>query len=407
MTAAIRAPHVPLPTLLSQLLVAFTVEFDNEFERRMGEAGYPGARLSLVVWANLMRFLVDGPAAVGDLAARAHCPPEGVKAELGCLERWGFVTLEAGNAGERSAPRGKVREGRGNRDGWGSGRGIRANWRVLPTIKGAKAIEVWTPLVAEVEERWRGRFGSEEVGRLCEMLQAVVGQFEVELPHGLPVGLLVPEEREYPPCAERNAEGLSLPALLSQALFAFANDFDRQAGVSLALCANAIRVLGREPVPVAEIPRLTGSSPETSGIGWQLRPYVVVEADPEASRGKVVRLSPRGLEVQQKYHVLVEAVELEWQDQFGKRKVGNLRKALEAIREQRDGDRSRVSAGLVPPAGVVRAGNAVPALGRRDVGTAARKRARDLVAQSEAFVRDPLGTLPHFPLWDMNRGYGP
>jgi hypothetical protein len=32
-----------LSALLSQVLVAFTVEFDNEFERRMGVARYPGA----------------------------------------------------------------------------------------------------------------------------------------------------------------------------------------------------------------------------------------------------------------------------------------------------------------------------------------------------------------------------
>jgi hypothetical protein len=330
-----------------------------------------------------------------------------MKAHLGCFERWGFVTLEAGHAGEGSNARGKVGESRGKRDGWGSGRGIRADWRVVPTVKGAKAIEVWTPLVAVIDVRWRERFGSEAVERLCASLQAVVVQFEVELPHGLPVGILVPQEHDFPPPTSRSMEGLSLPALLSQAVFEFAMDFDREAGVSLALCANAIRVLGCEPVPEAEIPRLTGSSPEMSGIGWQLRPYVVVEADPEAARGKVVRLSPRGLEVQQKYHMLMGAIELEWQDQYGKRTVGNLRKALEAIREQRDGDRWRLSAGLVPPAGVVRAGGVAPALGRRDVGAAARKRARDLVAQSEAFVRDPLGSLPHYPLWDMNRGFGP
>jgi len=411
MTAADRASKLPLPALLSQLLVAFTVELDNEFERRIGEAGHPGARLSLVVWANLMRFLAAGPVAVGELATRALCPPEGIKAELGCLERWGFVALDAGNAGGVPSPPDKGRTRLGQREGWGSGRGIRADWRAVPTIKGAKAIEVWTPLEAEVEERWRQRFGTGEVGRLCKSLKTVVEQFEVELPHGLPVGILVPQEHDFPPRVSGSMEalsvGLSLSALLSQALFAFANDFDREAGVSLALCANAIRVLGREPMREAEIPRLTGSSPETSGIGWQLKPYIVVEADPEASRGKVVRLSPRGLEVQQKYHVHVEAIELDWQDRYGKRAVGNLRKALEAIREQRDGDRSRLSAGLVPPAGAVRAGGAVPALGRRDVGAAARKRARDLVAQSEAFVRDPLGSLPHFPLWDMNRGFGP
>src|SRR5579863_692566 len=93
MTAADRALHVPLPALLSQLLVAFTVELDNEFERRMGEAGYPGARLSLVVWANLMRFLAAGPVSVRDLALLSLAPEARVKFQLGSLERWGLVVL--------------------------------------------------------------------------------------------------------------------------------------------------------------------------------------------------------------------------------------------------------------------------------------------------------------------------
>ena len=54
-----------------------------------------------------------------------------------------------------------------------------------------------------------------------------------------------------------------------------------------------------------------------------------------------------------------------------------------------------------------RAGDQTPALGRRNVGPAARQRMRDLVAQTEAFVRDPAGTLPHHPSWHMNRGFGP
>ena len=63
--------------------------------------------------------------------------------------------------------------------------------------------------------------------------------------------------------------------------------------------------------------------------------------------------------------------------------------------------------GLVPAAGTVRSGEQAPALGRRDVGPAARQRMRDLVAQTELFLSDPAGTLPHYPLWDMNRGFGP
>lgn len=37
-----------------------------------------------------------------------------------------------------------------------------------------------------------------------------------------------------------------------------------------------------------------------------------------------------------------------------------------------------------------------PALGRADIGPAARQRKRDLVIQTEAFVHDPAGTLPHY-----------
>jgi hypothetical protein len=401
MAPADPASRPPLPTLLSQLLVAFTVELDNEFERQSG------ARLSLMVWANLMRFLVDGPLTVAKLATRAHAPPERLKALLGCLERWGVVTLETAQADEGASSRGKMRTRGGKRDGWGSGRGIRADWRVVPTATGEKAIKIWNPLEAEIEQRWRRRFGADAIRRLHDSLQTIVGQFEVELPHGLPAGLLVPEEHDFPPRASKTTEGLSLAALLSQALFAFAIEFDREAGVSLALCANAIRVLSHVPVAEAEIPRLTGSSPETSGIGWQLRPYVVVEADPEASRGKVVRLSFQGRGAQGWYFFYTKLIEERWRDRFGKRPVMNLRKLIKQILETELSDRLLISEGLVPPAGVARAGGSAPALGRREMGPAGRKQARELVAQSEAFVRDPLGSLPHFPLWDMNRGFGP
>jgi hypothetical protein len=405
MPAADRASKLPLPALLSQLLVAFTVELDNEFERQMV------VPLSLVVWANLMRFLADHrPVAVAELAERALCPLSRVRAQIGCFERWRFVMFERGTNPDETRSRKATlwKSHMQRREGWGSGRSIRAEWRIVLTpYKGDRAVQIWTPLIAQIEERWQQRFGTAAVGRLRASLEAVVAQIPVELPHGVPVGLLVPEAHNYPPRVSKSTQELSLPALLSQALLAFANDFEREAGVSLALCANAIRVLGREPVRAAEIPRLTGSSPETSGLGWQLAPFVSVEPAPAGARGKVVRLSPCGLEARQKYHMLVDAIELEWQDQYGKRAVGNLRQALVEIREQRDGDRWRLSTGLVPPAGVARAGVAKSGLGRLEVDATARKRCRDLVAQSDAFVRDPLGTLPHYPLWDMNRGFGP
>jgi hypothetical protein len=96
-----------------------------------------------------------------------------------------------------------------------------------------------------------------------------------------------------------------------------------------------------------------------------------------------------------------------WEARFGREKTRRLREALLKLFVARVGDRLLISEGLAPEEGTVRAGKQAPALGRRDVGAAARQRMSHLVAQSEMFQRDPAGALPHYPLWDMNRGFGP
>jgi DNA-binding MarR family transcriptional regulator len=395
----------PLSALLSQVLVAFTIELDNEFERRMIQAGEPGT-LSLGVWANLMRFLSDGPVSIRGLAACALASEKQIKFELGCLERWRLVVLQPDAADDRPVPtRAHRLSGRLLRDGWGSGRGMRSGWMVRLTERGRKACEIWPPLFDEIERRWVTRFGEDDVGGLRRALEDVVAQIDIELPQALPG--LWEGEGSYPPRSARDAGSLALPALLSQLLLAFTIEFERESRAPLWLCANALRVLGEKPVRESDIPRLTGGSPETSGIGWQVKPYIVMEPDPAAKRGKMVRLSPRGLAVQHKYRDLNGAIEKRWEAKFGKDKIGRLRDSLRELFVPRSGDRLLLSQGLVPAEGTVRSGAEAPALGRRDVAAAARQRMRDLVAQTEAFVRDPAGALPHYPLWDMNRGFGP
>jgi hypothetical protein len=97
----------PLSALLSQVLVAFTLELDDEFEKQMRESGYAGASLSVVIWSALMRFLAGASPSVRNLAAQSLSSEKRVKFELGCLERWSFVTLEADPAdGRPIAPTG-------------------------------------------------------------------------------------------------------------------------------------------------------------------------------------------------------------------------------------------------------------------------------------------------------------
>lgn len=384
-----------LSSLISQVLAAYTVEFDNEFERRMAERGFPGSRLSLVIWARLIRFIPESGVTIGDLRRQTQETFERLKHELGCLERWGFVVLRAestvkGDAEDFASP--KVRHAK--RDGWGSGRGIRGQWNVRLTNRGLVACEVWQPLLGEIDRRWETRFGGGHIRRLRQSLESLAA--------------LVQDESRHRPGRDlaRDLSDLPLPGPLSRVLSAFAREFARQSSAALSLCANTIRVLGESPISVADLPRLTGGSPEMCGIGWQLKPYVIVERDPSRTREKVVRLSPRGLKAQRDYHYLVGQIDAEWEARFGKRRFGQLRESLLAMFAALDGKPAPIVAGLIPPPGVARAGAPTASLGRREVGPAARQRMRDLVAQTEAFIRDPAHALPHFPLWDMNRGFG-
>jgi len=397
----------PLSALLSQILVAFTLELDNEFEQEIVKAGHPGARLSLIVWSNLIRFVADDGISVRDLVAKSLLEQTQVRFMLGCLERWGFVMLELNaQKPDSKTPKKSLKSRLAVRDGWGSGRGITSDWIVkLTATRGAKAREVWPPLFKVVEARWRTRFGNEEIRELRDALQSIVGRLDLELPHGF---IDIRERKHaFPRRRDQKAPGLPLSTLLSQALLAFAIDFERESAAPFALCANAIRVLAEEAIPESEIPRLTGSSPETSGVGWQLKPYVVLEPDPASHRGKVIRLSSRGLHAQRNYQRLTAAIEKNWESRFGRKEVSALRDSLQALLNAEKEDHSLLSEGLAPSKGTIRAGDVAPALGRRDVGAAAKQRARDMVAQTEMFVRDPSGSLPHYPLWDMNRGFGP
>src|SRR5450755_2252956 len=72
---------IPLPTLLSHALVAFTIEFDNEAEGQIihqttKHGASPGSRqgpwlVSLVMWANCMQFIDKKGVSVRELESRA------------------------------------------------------------------------------------------------------------------------------------------------------------------------------------------------------------------------------------------------------------------------------------------------------------------------------------------------
>ena len=377
----------PLSTLLSRILVACTIELDNEFERRFEQSGGGARIVSLVMWSNFMRFVGEG-ITVGELPTAVGLQKPRVLSTLGGMERWRYVFVSP--AAVRHAPGTK-------RDGFGSARGLDSTWVVRLTPAGRVAEAIWPQLFDEIEGRWDERFGTAEIDELRGSLRAIVGAIDVELPEYLPiVGGVNGMTADLPPPPSRHTgarEGdlvssLPLSALLSQALLAYTSDFEAESPLSLPLSANVVRVLDEKGVLVKDLPLLAGVSKEATAMaltflaktGW-----VVVDGASAGTRS--ARLSPTGRDVQRDYDWLHAEVAEQWETRFGAEAVGRLRSSLQHLLEQRDGKNARLARGLEPYDGGWR-------------GSAAYR------AQTEAVLDDPIARLPHYPMV-LHRGGWP
>jgi DNA-binding MarR family transcriptional regulator len=322
--------RLSLSALLAHALVAFTIEFDDEFERQMphrtakdrGSAHQPGAAwlVSQVMWANVMRFVDADGTRVDDLHERARTARD----SLAGLQRWGYVTVDPQPTG-------------------GRGRALAGDAVVRPTAAGRRAQEVWRPLAGEIEERWRARFGAAVVDGLRDALQPIVTLLEVDLPDYLPIvyptmngKTEIPRPRARPSAspADRGRRDPDLSVLVAQVLLAFTLDFERASELSLPISANELRVLDGTGVRLRDLAALTGVSKEANAmsLGFLVRhSYAVVEPDPSATRGKVVRLTPKGRQAQREHLRLLGAIEADWQERFGDERVAALRDRLERL----------------------------------------------------------------------------
>jgi DNA-binding MarR family transcriptional regulator len=237
---------LPLPTLLSQVLVAFTIELDNEFEQQMphrttrrspgGSRGGPWL-VSLVMWSNLMRFVdIDG-VRVGELQDGGG--------NLAGMERSGYVVAAPDSADGRSKP-------------------PQRDWVVRATAKGRQAAALWPALLGAIERRWR--------------------------------------------------------------------------------------ILGAQGIPIGDLPKRAGVSNEaiSMSLGFlQKHDHVVVEPNP-AGRGKLARLTRKGLAAQAAYGQLLGVIEKRWGARFGQDEIANLRRSLGRLVGEPTAQRSPLLAGLEP-----------------------------------------------------------
>ena len=285
-----------LSAALSQAFVAFTIECDNEAEHQIPHwttmsGKRPGVWLtSVTMWWNCMKYVGEEPVSAKELALRAR-----TNTNLRGMQRWGYITVDP------TPPK-----------------------LIRATARGLRSREIWATLPDGIEKRWQNRFGEAEVDGLREALYAIVSQFELDFPDCLPIlgyGLFsnapdrqrsVPVDRDLPLCV-----------LLSRALLAFAMDFERAYDLSLAICADVVRVLDEKGVRLRDMPVLSGVSKESIAMAMGiLRKKGLVTVD------KLVRLTAAGVRAQTAYRERIALIETQWEERFGKQAIGALREAL-------------------------------------------------------------------------------
>jgi hypothetical protein len=310
---------LPLSALLSQALVAFTIEFDNEAERqlhaRTDARPFP---VSLVMWYNCLRYVGESSIAPDRLMRCAR-----TRTNLPGMLRWRYVELD--ETGD-----------------------IRA------TRLGRLMRRIWEPLSGEIEARWSERFGSATVVELRATLEAIVTELDPALPDCLPIlqyGLRATPHR--PVAADAAEPCADLPALLARVLHAFALDFETRSELSLALAANVLRVIGEAGVRPSDLPLSSGVSKEVIAMALGFltkRGSIVVSQDPR-ERGKSVRLSSEGIRARDESTATIRAVERAWSEGIGAERVSRLSSALGDVLERREKGGSFLERGLEPAAG--------------------------------------------------------
>jgi DNA-binding MarR family transcriptional regulator len=291
--------------------------------------------VSLVMWSNCMQFIGEEGLSVRELERRAR-----TATNLAGMERWGYIFVEPDPSDRRPKP-------------------PRSAWLIRATPAGRKAQQIWRPLFDDIEKRWRERFGDGAIDELRASLWAVADQVDMELPHCMPILKygLYSAGRDYEPrssVGSESADGgsrLPLPALLSRVLLAFAIDFESESDLSLAICANIVRVLDEKGVRVRDLPQLAGVSKEAISMAMGIlrkKRFAVVEREKSGSRAKVIRLTAKGREAQDAHQKLLRTTEEHWEARFAKQTIRGLRESLEPLAGEGTAASSPLFRGLEP-----------------------------------------------------------
>ena len=129
---------------------------------------------------------------------------------------------------------------------------------------------------------------------------------------------------------QRLDPGLPLPVLLARALLGFAIRFEQESALSLAICANVLRVLDTSGVRVRDLPVRSGVSKEAiaMALGFLGQDQLAYKTP---GRGQRAVLTAEGQEAQWGYADRIAAIERGAGERFGKAALARLREDLEAL----------------------------------------------------------------------------
>lgn len=320
---------LPLSTLLSHALVAFTIEADQLFEVEMPhtttedlKAGRPPRGpwlISLAFWSNCLSHVAPTGSEVGEVLDRGFLADNFLLGTNPGMVRWGYLTLTPGSPASK----------RPNR-----------TWTATPTAAGRRAQEIWAPLPAAVEARWLQRWPG--VSDLRKALEAVVGDADRDLPHHLPInGTGSPVKLAVRP--PRPAAGDDLGALLAKALLLFTIDVEATSPVPLVLSTNVLRALHAGPLAKKRLPTVTGVAKETLDVmTGRLHKHGLITQSPD----KTFDLTDSGRRAAADATTAVASAEARW--------PADLRAQLEPLTGDGTVEGSALAEAIRPPEGTWR-----------------------------------------------------
>jgi DNA-binding MarR family transcriptional regulator len=324
--------------------VAYTVEFDNQAELALPHHTTDAHEshqdtpwlVSYVCWANVLQYVGPDGLTVAALREEART----TRLLLEGLRRWRYVRVIPAEGRALTKP-------------------IAASTLIRTTRHSRQSQEVWRALPAVMDERWRTRLGGDTVERLHRALAAVFVRLPIDPPAFLPVVYPTQNGRAEvaPPGPPSHAPGggtADLVTLLGGVLLAFTLDFETESRLALAISANTLRVLSADPTRLRDLPRLTGVSKEANAMcaGFLVRrDCAVIEPDPAATRGKVIRLTDKGVKARANAARNLAATEARWRTTFGASALDALRAALEPLVGDATLASSPLAAGLTPQPG--------------------------------------------------------